>query len=215
MMIKIRDGLYAFLWESSRENNSNAFLIHENKTILFDPGYSHLFSHVERGLEKLDLSIKDIDVVIATHGHPDHIDAATAFGKPTLFMMGKEEYEYFYKLGSPSFRIPEPDVLLQEGELNIGSVQLQILQTPGHSPGSLCLYWPERKALFSGDVAFDRSIGRSDLPGGNGRLLKESLQRIGQLDVEYLLPGHGNIVTGRETVRANFQMIESYWFSYL
>jgi glyoxylase-like metal-dependent hydrolase (beta-lactamase superfamily II) len=104
---------------------------------------------------------------------------------------------------------------LQEGELNIGSVQLQILQTPGHSPGSLCLYWPERKALFSGDVAFDRSIGRSDLPGGNGRLLKESLQRIGQLDVEYLLPGHGNIVTGREAVRANFQLIESYWFSYL
>ncbi len=215
MMIKIQDGLYAFLWQSNRENNCNTFLIREGKTILVDPGYRHLFDHVERGLATLNLSPEQIDAVIATHGHPDHLDAVVEFSRQTLFMMGQEEYRYFSRLASPSFPIPEPDILLQEGELDIGTVRFQIISTPGHSPGSLCLYWPEKKALFSGDVAFDQGIGRSDLPGGNGKLLKESLRKIAQLDVEYLLPGHGNVIAGREAVQANFRMIESCWFNYL
>ncbi|OPY17465.1 MAG: putative polyketide biosynthesis zinc-dependent hydrolase PksB [Syntrophus sp. PtaB.Bin075] len=215
MMIKIQDGLYAFLWQSNRENNCNTFLIREGKTILVDPGYRHLFDHVERGLATLNLSPEQIDAVIATHGHPDHLDAVVEFSRQTLFMMGQEEYRYFSRLASPSFPIPEPDILLQEGELDIGTVRFQVISTPGHSPGSLCLYWPERKVLFSGDVAFDQGIGRSDLPGGNGKLLKESLRRIAQLDVEYLLPGHGNVIAGREAVQANFRMIESCWFNYL
>ncbi len=215
MMIKIQDGLYAFLWQSNRENNCNTFLIREGKTILVDPGYRHLFDHVERGLATLNLSPEQIDAVIATHGHPDHLDAVVEFSRQTLFMMGQEEYRYFSRLASPSFPIPEPDILLQEGELDIGTVRFQVISTPGHSPSSLCLYWPERKVLFSGDVAFDQGIGRSDLPGGNGKLLKESLRRIAQLDVEYLLPGHGNVIAGREAVQANFRMIESCWFNYL
>lgn len=214
-MIKIQDGLYAFLWQSNRENNCNTFLIREDKTILVDPGYRHLFDHVERGLATLNLSPEQIDAVIATHGHPDHLDAVVEFSRQTLFMMGQEEYRYFSRLASPSFPIPEPDILLQEGELDIGTVRFQVISTPGHSPSSLCLYWPERKVLFSGDVAFDQGIGRSDLPGGNGKLLKESLRRIAQLDVEYLLPGHGNVIAGREAVQANFRMIESCWFNYL
>jgi len=207
--------MYGFLWESNTENNCNAFLINEDKKILIDPGYRHLFGHVERELATLNLSSKQIDVVIATHGHPDHLDAVVDFTESTLFMMGQEEYLYFAQLASPSYPIPEPDILLQEGELNIGSIGFQVIATPGHSPGSLCLYWPERKVLFSGDVAFDQGIGRSDLPGGNGSLLKESLRRIAQLDVEYLLPGHGNVIAGREAVQANFQAIETYWFNYL
>lgn len=214
-MITIQDGLYAFIWESVRENNCNTFLMKADKTILIDPGYRHLFNHVERGLATLNLEPEQIDVVIATHGHPDHVDAAADFTKPTLFMMGQEEYQYFTELGSPSFPIPEPDILLQEGELNIGGESFQVILTPGHSPGSLCLYHPERKVLFSGDVAFDQGIGRSDLPGGNGDLLKESLRRISQLDVEYLLPGHGNVISGRDAVQANFRGIESYWFNFL
>jgi len=215
MMIKVQEGLYAFLWESNRENNCNTFLISGEKTILIDPGYRHLFSHVERGLAALDLSPEQIDVVFATPGHPDHLDAAMAFRKPALFMMGQEDFQYFTKMANPSFPIPEPDILLQEGEMNIGGLRFQVLVTPGHSPGSLCLYWPERKVLFSGDVAFDQGIGTSDLPGGNGKLLKESLQRIRELDVECLLPGHGNPVIGGEAVRNNFQSIESYWYHYL
>ncbi|SEM55799.1 Glyoxylase, beta-lactamase superfamily II [Syntrophus gentianae] len=215
MLAKIQEGLYAFLWESTRENNSNTFLISGDQTILIDPGYRHLFGQVRRGLSTLNLSPAKIDVVLATHGHPDHLDAASDFRKPTLFMMGQEDYLYFTKLASPSFPMPEPDILLQEGQLTIGGVQLQVLATPGHSPGSLCLYWPERKVLFSGDVAFEDGIGTTDLTGGDGVLMKDSLRKISQLEVECLLPGHGNAIVGREAVRTNFERIESYWFNYL
>ncbi|OPY14372.1 MAG: putative polyketide biosynthesis zinc-dependent hydrolase PksB [Syntrophus sp. PtaU1.Bin005] len=215
MLTKIQADLYAFLWESNRENNSNTFLILGDKTILIDPGYGHLFGEVRRGLSALNLSTGQIDVVLATHAHPDHLDAMTMFRKPTLSMMGQEDFLYFTKLASLSFPMPEPDILLQAGELDIGRVRLQVLVTPGHSPGSLCLYWPEKKALFCGDVAFEDGIGTTDLPGGDGKLMKESLIRISQLDVEVLLPGHGNVVVGREAVRRNFERIESFWFSYL
>jgi glyoxylase-like metal-dependent hydrolase (beta-lactamase superfamily II) len=87
--------------------------------------------------------------------------------------------------------------------------------TPGHSPGSLCLYWPDKKALFTGDLVFFQGVGRTDLPGGNGKELKKSIQRISHLDTEYLLTGHGEIVIGQEAIKENFQKIQAYWFNYL
>jgi hydroxyacylglutathione hydrolase len=111
--------------------------------------------------------------------------------------------------------IPEPDFFLQEGELKVGSNSFRVILTPGHSPGSVCLYWPAQKVLFTGDVVFNQGVGRTDLPGGNGKLLKESIQRLAAFDSEYLLSGHGEIISGAENVRANFQMIEREWFGYL
>ena len=109
----------------------------------------------------------------------------------------------------------EPDILLQEGDLKIGDLSFEVIQTPGHSPGSICLYWPDKKVLFTGDVVFSQGIGRTDLPGGNGEQLKESIKKISRLDAEYLLPGHGDIVSGLEEIRANFANIERNWFPYL
>ncbi len=109
----------------------------------------------------------------------------------------------------------EPDILLQEGELKIGNMTFQVIQTPGHSPGSVCIYWPDKKVLFSGDVAFNQGIGRTDLPGGDGQELKESIKKISLLDVEYLLSGHGDILAGHEKVKTNFKNIEEMWFPYL
>ena len=69
--------------------------------------------------------------------------------------------------------------------------------------------------LIMGDVVFNQGIGRTDLPGGNGKLLKESILKLADLDVEYLLPGHGDMVSGRKSVEANFKIIEDQWFDYL
>ena len=90
-----------------------------------------------------------------------------------------------------------------------------VLHTPGHSPGSICLYQPDKKVLFTGDVVFNQGIGRTDLPGGSGPELKESIKRISHLDVSLLLTGHGDVVPGRDAVAENFKMIEESWFSYL
>jgi len=167
------------------------------------------------GLAALNLSLAQIDVIIATHGHPDHLEAAQEFAKPTLFAISRIDHQFIKKIAGNYFDIPEPDFFLSEGDITIGDNTFQIIATPGHSPGSISLYLPDRRALFSGDVVFDHGIGRTDVPGGSGNLLKESIQKLSKLNVEYLLTGHGSVVAGVEAVRANFRMIEDYWFKYL
>jgi glyoxylase-like metal-dependent hydrolase (beta-lactamase superfamily II) len=138
----------------------------------------------------------------------------------TLIAVSSVEMDFIRKvaphygeaLGISNF---EPDILLQEGELKIGNLTFQVIQTPGHSPGSVCIYWPDKKTLFTGDVVFNQGIGRTDLPGGDGQELKESIKRISLIDAEYLVSGHGDILSGSEKVKANFGDIERMWFPYL
>jgi len=213
--MKVTNGLHAFIWRSVTANNCNTYLIDGSKKIIIDPGHQHLFGHVNKGLADLNLSLAQIDVVMVTHGHPDHIEAVQLFKNPALFAMGQLEHKFIKDISGNHFKIPEPDFFLGEGDLTIGDNTFQVIATPGHSPGSVCFYWPDQKMLFTGDVIFNNGIGRTDLPGGSGSLLKESIKRISELDVEYLLTGHGEIVVGVEAVQANFRMVESYWFNYL
>jgi glyoxylase-like metal-dependent hydrolase (beta-lactamase superfamily II) len=213
--MKVFEGLHAFIWRDNRANNCNAYLIEGSKRVLIDPGHRDFFDHVRRGLSSLKIPRDPIDVVLVTHGHPDHLEMAANFKAPTLVGMGEEEYRFTKEQYASYYRVPAPDLFLREGDCMIGDVALRILLTPGHSPGSICIYWPLKKALFTGDVVFSGGIGRTDLLGGDGRLLKESIKRLAALDVEYLLPGHGELLSGRDVVKANFKMIEDYWFNYL
>lgn len=219
--MKVFDNLHAFLWDNPTANNCNSFFIDGEKRILVDPGHFHVFSHVRDQLYGLSLTPQDMDIVIITHGHPDHMEGVKIFaGTSTMIAIPTAEMDFINKvaphygeaLGVSDF---EPDILLKEGDLKIGNLTFQVIQTPGHSPGSICLYWPGKKVLFTGDVIFNQGIGRTDLPGGSGQVLKESIKRISRLDVEYLLPGHGDIVSGRGAVKTNFTNIERDWFPYL
>jgi len=113
--------------------------------------------------------------------------------------------------------IPRIDInlVLQEGELIMGDETFQVLLVPGHSPGSIGLYWPRTGALFSGDVIFDQNVGRTDFPGGDGNLLKQSIIRLSKLDTEFLFPGHMGLVIGRERVKSNFEMVAQCVFPYI
>jgi glyoxylase-like metal-dependent hydrolase (beta-lactamase superfamily II) len=219
--MKLLDDLQAFLWLDPSANNCNTYLIPGERNILIDPGHYAFLSHVSVGLERLSLSLADIHFLLITHGHPDHIEGVIAFSsQDTLIALHRTEMAFIRKvaphygsaLGLPVF---EPQILLQEGDLAVGGRKFQVIHTPGHSPGSICLYWPERKALFTGDVVFSHGLGRTDLPGGSGPTLKESIRRISALEVEYLLPGHGDVVIGADRVRENFLEIERVWFDYL
>jgi hydroxyacylglutathione hydrolase len=213
--MEIFSGLYAFIWQDYTENNCNSYLITGSKTILVDPGHLHLFGHVTRGLNAAKLPLEKVDVVIITHGHPDHMEAIAKFEKPTRLAMNQVEHGFIKKLAGNYIQIPEPDFFIGEGDLTIGEHVFRVLVTPGHTLASISLYWPEKKALFTGDVVFAQGIGRTDLPGGSGKQLKESIKRLAALDVEYLFSGHGNIVTGRKAVQENFRIIEKQWFGYL
>jgi len=106
----------------------------------------------------------------------------------------------------------EPDFFLKEGDISINNIDLKIFHTPGHSPGSISLYLPDQKLLFSGDLIFKGGIGRADLPGGDGSLLKESIKRLSELEIEWLLPGHGDIISGAKDVKENFAYLHQMWF---
>jgi len=221
--MQIANNLHAFVWQSPTANNCNAFFIDGPTRVLIDPGHRALFEHVESGLRQLGLTTDDIDLVVCTHAHPDHLEGVQLFKKKsTLFTLSEIEWQWALIDGkdmSAAYGIDiktlAPDFFLQEGTLSLDGLELQIFHTPGHSPGSVCLYWPAQKALFTGDLVFKDGLGRTDLPGGDGVIIKESIQRMARLDVELLLSGHGDIISGARDVSSNFKRIEEYWFGFV
>ena len=219
--MKVTDGLHAFLWTSPSANNCNTYLIDGPARILIDPGHLHLFEHVDVQLRVLGIEISDIDLVLVTHAHPDHFEAARLFkNQPALFAISLEDWRMIQEIGKhmgPMFDLDAytPDFLLGPGNLDLKGIGLEVIPSPGHSPGSVALHWPARKALFTGDVLFRDGLGRTDLPGGNGGALKQSIKALESLDLELLLPGHGDIVSGGAQVRSNFKRVEEFWFSYI
>ncbi len=219
--MKITDGLHGFIWNSTNVNNCNTYLIDGPARVLIDPGHMRLFDHVKTGLAQIGLEPSDLDLILCTHAHPDHVEAVQWFnGTPALFAMNEKDWRMFREMGGAlganiDLESYVPDFFLEEGDFEIKGLKLRIIDTPGHSPGSISVYWADRKALFTGDVIFKDGLGRTDLPGGNGTALKESIKRLSGFDAEYLLSGHGGVVTGAERVRKNFENVESYWFRFI
>ena len=222
--MELTPNLHAFLWTSMQANNCNTYLLRSSeKRILIDPGHVAYFDHVRSGLQQLSLTIEDIDLVICTHAHPDHIEAAGVFARTkALFTLHEKEWQLAQKM-APYVRASmnidmdrfTPDFFLTEGDLTVGDITLAVYHTPGHSPGSATLYWPAEKALFTGDLIFKDGLGRTDLPGGNGGQLKDSIRRVGKLDATWLLSGHGDVVSGKDAVNTNFTQVEKMWFRYV
>ena len=221
--MKLEKDLYAYLWQNTYENNCNTFLIHGEVTILIDPGHSRHIPHLLHQMEGDGISPEKIDLILLTHSHPDHVEGLEVFlNRPVKVAMNREEERYLRESGKflfemmrqpvPEFRI---DFYLQEGELHLGEKIFRIYETPGHSPGSLSIHWPERKVLFTGDLVFYEGIGRTDFLEGNPTSIKKSIERMSRLDTELLLPGHGEMVMGKEKVLQNFQFIRQSFYAYL
>ena len=221
--MKLEKDLYAYLWQNVYENNCNTYLIHGEVTILIDPGHSRHIPNLFHQMKGDGIPPEEIDLIILTHSHPDHFEGLQAFmNGPAKIAINREEERYLMESGKllfemmrqpmPEFRI---DFYLKEGELRCGEEAFQLYQTPGHSPGSLSIHWPERKVLFTGDLVFYGGIGRTDFWEGNPKLIKESIERMSRLDTELLLPGHGEMVMGKEKVLQNFEFIRQNFYAYL
>ncbi len=222
--MKLIDDLYVYEWNNPFENNCNSYYIAGGVNALIDPGLSEFLPDLLVRLEGDGVTRDDIEYVINTHSHPDHFEASEIFaseGKSTICML-REEIDFYNEMGREMFDLfgfPAPDVpidrVLEAGPVEFGGEPFEIIHVPGHSPGSLALYWPARKALFCGDVVFNQNVGRTDFPGGNPQLLKDSIQRLSRLDVDYLLPGHLNIIQGKEAIKRNFEIISEHILVYL
>jgi glyoxylase-like metal-dependent hydrolase (beta-lactamase superfamily II) len=221
-IMQVTDNLHAFIWKSHTENNCNTYLINGTTPILLDPGHVHLFDHVLRSLDTVDLALDDLGVILCTHAHPDHIEAVEKnIPSSALIAIHQADWEMVRamepQLLGMGLRLENvnPDFFVTEGTLDIGGTRLQVFHTPGHSPGSVCYYWPHHKVLFTGDLIFKEGLGRTDLPGGSSTQLKESILRMAALDIEWILPGHGEIIQGADAVRRNFEQLESFYFMYI
>jgi hydroxyacylglutathione hydrolase len=221
--MKVDSDLYAYIWKSPSENNSNSFFIGGEVPVIIDPGHQHLVKNLIKLMEKDGNRFEDVRLLIATHGHPDHLEAIQTFARGGVQVaIHEDEWKFLQEVGGQFYRamgmeMPELKIsfFLKEGELKLGSKTFQVIHTPGHSPGSISLYWPEKKALFTGDVVFPMGVGRTDFPGGDGGLLRDSIERLSQLDAEYLLSGHGEVIKGRQNILRNFAYIRSNYYDYL
>ncbi|MFH1034059.1 MAG: MBL fold metallo-hydrolase [Pseudomonadota bacterium] len=217
--MKLADDLYVYPWTQTTANNCNTYLAGGAVPVLIDPGHTRLFAHVQQGLGQDGIQQMP-RLVVLTHCHPDHLEAALPLQKAGLRLaMHSREVTFLEEEGrqmaaSMGLNLPEMqvDILLEEGDLQVGEEVFQVLLTPGHCPGHLCLYWPRHKALFAGDLIFAQGVGRVDFPGGDGALLKQSIQRMAELDLEWLLPGHGPMLKGAENIKRNFELIAKTYF---
>lgn len=234
--VKTADNLYCYIWQG-RGNNCNTCLFvnvlrGERPHIIIDPGHISNefrepgFDSLVKAIEKDGLRIEDVGLIINTHTHPDHCQANEVLVQKSQAMvtLSKEEDEFRRTIGERLYTMfgaknPQfsPFFYLKEGNLSLGTknkVNLQVLVTPGHSPGSVCLYWQENKVLITGDIIFYGSIGRTDFPGGSLSQLKKSIDRLSELDVAYLIAGHstefGSIVQGKQNVKRNFQAVKLF-----
>jgi glyoxylase-like metal-dependent hydrolase (beta-lactamase superfamily II) len=218
--MKIIDGVYAYIWRSIFENNSNMYYFGEPLNILFDPGLKNYMDVRTKEIEKDGVNLDDIKYIVNTHGHQDHFDGSVFFmNKNISIAMYKEEIDFVEKTGpmfaqmmGMEFPKIKYDNILEVGKWKVGNTELEIFHTPGHSPGSICVYWPEKKTLVCGDLIFENSVGRVDFPGGSADLLKDSIKKMSKLDIELLLPGHMGFIKGKKEIMKNFDFIISQYF---
>ena len=175
------------------------------EAVVIDPGDD--IEQVREILERHKLKVK---LLIATHAHIDHVGGIEKLKRESAHdaaMMLHEEDLFLYQhlaqqaawLGVPVPGSVEVDQFLKEGQtLRCGGIKLDVLHTPGHSPGSVCLHMPgEHQRIFSGDTLFNGSIGRTDLWGGSSDEIMRSIR--GRLlvfdDALPIYPGHGEETT--------------------
>ena len=185
------------------EYEANCYILAQdinNKAIIIDPGD-------EPGKIKTVLSRKGLipAFVINTHGHIDHIGADDAFAVPVYIHEDDKRFLTDDSLNLSSFlgkplRINNNIRTVKDGQyIQLGKIRLEVLHTPGHTPGGICLLLKDSKEeiLFSGDTLFRQSVGRTDLPFASTEQLTQSIRnKLFVLDDKTtILPGHGPATT--------------------
>lgn len=180
------------------ELQANCYLIeNEGMGIMIDPADDGSFL-----LEELQRKNIELKALFLTHGHFDHcmavgeiqmsLDVPLYLHKKDQFLIDRLENTAEHFLGYKPIIIPPRNIGYICSKLKIKNLKLQILETPGHTPGGVCYYFPEEKAIFTGDTLFAGAIGRTDLSYSSKKDLWSSLKLLLALPEETTVyPGHG------------------------
>jgi glyoxylase-like metal-dependent hydrolase (beta-lactamase superfamily II) len=213
---KLVDGVY----QVAGARGSNVYLVTSPFMCLVDAGFPIDLPPIRKAMLELGARPRDLEMVVATHYHGDHVgtvarlkrenglraaihreDAAYATGETPYerFRYRPSRFLFYYSL-YPLFRYRnfEPDLLLEEGMVLPLLGGLEVLHTPGHSRGSVCLYAKGRGLLFTGDlVRNEKGVLEGPPPSftPDPEKAAASLRRLAGLDFEILLPGHGEPIT--------------------
>ena len=156
-----------------------------DKCVLIDPGFDG-----NQILEQVRTRGKQVEAILLTHGHFDHVGGVKAIAQET----GCKVYIHKLDMELPQRltlgTVPYTDNYEEGDVLSLGGLSIRVMHTPGHTPGGVCLLC--ENAMFSGDTLFAGTCGRTDLPGSSYKDMWASLARLAALEQDYrVLPGHG------------------------
>ena len=195
---------------------TNCYLIWDSskKGIIVDPGGDA--KEVAQFIRENGI---DIEYILLTHGHSDHIGGlqdvrglakyGVAIHRDDADCLTDSRKNLSAAFGT-AFSVPAAEKILSDGDrLQVGELNIEVIHTPGHTAGGVCFYIKDNKEefLLCGDTLFMRSIGRTDLPGGNEDTLINSLRKLERFSDDIkAYPGHGPITSIGEEKRYN-----PYW----
>jgi len=184
---------------------ANCYIVgdeNSGKGVVIDPG-----DEVDRILSRIKEHSLHVELILNTHGHFDHVGGNKKLKEATgaKIAIHPDDAHYLDKLsqsaavwGMSAEDSPPPDLLLSDGQiLEVGGLKFKVLHTPGHSPGSVSFLIDDAQIVFTGDLIFAGSIGRTDFPGGDYNALIQSVRKkIFPIGDDYrILSGHGPATT--------------------
>ncbi len=193
---------------------TNSYVVSTGKScMVIDPGFPK--ESVELAEFIIERKLR-VEYIIATHGHFDHVlgvdKLRERLGYKPKFYIHIDDLNLLAKAGDALNQFfgvyvkpPKPDVYLYGGErFTLNGIVFEIIHTPGHTRGSICIYIESEKIMFTGDTLFRGSIGRFDFPESDENLMRKSLQRLANMDPEIrIFPGHGNESTLKNELEFN------------
>jgi len=201
--IELVPGIYQLRGEKP---GSHVYVIKgHTKNVLIDTGVAGKFPLLKRRLTELGLRVRDMNLVILTHEHYDHIGATASFHETAVVAAHRlaanklelqDEFVTFRKYKDQPSRPFWVDIWLQDGSIiDLGNYELEVIHTPGHTSGCICLYEPRAGFLFTGDTVFAGGTLSEIAVGGNVSDYVNSVRRLSNLKIKRLFPGHGRVST--------------------